>query len=75
MKELSIAEVSEVNGGFDLFNIGASITGILIAFIFGGPAVGGAALCGLAMTTGINGMVELSKEDCLGTNPNEQRPK
>ena len=74
MKELSTSEVSDVSGGMNLFNLGAAVSACVLGFIFGGPVGLGSALCGIAMATGVNGMVDLST-DCLGTNPNEQPPR
>lgn len=74
MKELSIVEVSEVNGGFDLFSIGAAVAACVIGFLTGGPVGLGTALCGVAMTAGVNRAVGVTVE-AFNTNPNEQKPK
>lgn len=68
MKELSNAEASDISGGdgINLFNLGTAISACALGFIFGGPVGLGSALCGIVMATGVNGMVDLSK------NPNER---
>ena len=77
MKELSMIEVSEVSGGFDLLNLGAALVALAFAAMTGGAGGAGGAggvgmvLCGMLAAQGINDMEKMGHED-FGSNTNEQ---
>ena len=69
MKELSTLEVSEVSGGFAIFNLGAALVALFVGAM-AGPAGLGIALSGLVAAYGINEMESMGNEQ-FGQNPNQ----
>lgn len=61
MKKLSSIEVCNVNGGADAapVNIGNAASAIAAGVILGGPVGLGYALCGIIISIGVNGMIDL----------------
>lgn len=69
MQELSIAEVSEVSGGFGLFNLGTTLVALFVGAL-AGPAGLGMVLSGLVAAYGINQIEDMGNEQ-FRQNPNK----
>lgn len=63
MIELNDMEITQVSGGFKLFNIGAAIAAIAVGVVTGGPVGLGIALCSITMAQGVNNLDELYHGD------------
>jgi lactobin A/cerein 7B family class IIb bacteriocin len=62
MKELTIKETEEVNGGFKI-NLGTAIAGCIVGFITGGPIGLGYAIGTIIVAQGVNNLEEMYQNE------------
>ena len=60
MKELTMIEVKNIQGGFHI-NLGTFIAAVVVGAVTGGPVGVGIALSGMVMSEGVNNLNDMAK--------------